>query len=139
MTLGSLPIALLGLCGCQLFVADADREVYRLIEQRQMAALGQAADVRLNYGTDRGAPGDPYAFVPHPVTPEIPVEFSQTSPANADGVGDPEVDRQQGAQPSNADSDPPSEVPDEQAVEGADDPADAPITEDQAEDELRFV
>ena len=91
MTLGGLPIALLGLCGCQLFVADADREVYRLIEQRQTAALGQATEVRLNYRPDLGSQSDPYAFVPHPVTPEVPEEFTQTSPASVDGPSDAEA------------------------------------------------
>jgi len=71
-------LALVG--GCELFVADADREVYRLIEQRQLAALGQATDVRLSdEAIDIGSASDPYAFVPHPVTTEVPAEF-KTAP-----------------------------------------------------------
>ncbi len=75
------PLALV--CGCDLFVADADRQVYRLIEQRQLAALGQATNVRLsNEAIDIGPAADPYAFVPHPVTTEVPDEFKTAPPAD---------------------------------------------------------
>ena len=77
---GTLPL----LGGCGLFVADADREVYKLIQQRQLAALGQATDVRLNdEAIDIGSASDPYAFVPHPVTTEMPAEFKTAPPAVA--------------------------------------------------------
>ena len=72
--------------GCDLFVADADREVYRLIEQRQLAALGQATDVRLSdKAIDIGSASDPYAFVPHPVTTEVPTAF-KTAPLAVEDV-----------------------------------------------------
>lgn len=67
-----------------MFIADADREVYKLIEQRQLAALGQATVVRLSEeAIDVGPAGDPYAFVPHPVTTEVPAEFKTAPPAAA--------------------------------------------------------
>ncbi len=39
--------------GCQLFVNDADREVYKLIQERQQAALGQTSDVQINREIER--------------------------------------------------------------------------------------
>ncbi|MCZ6655243.1 MAG: hypothetical protein O7D91_19725, partial [Planctomycetota bacterium] len=75
-----------------MFVADADREVYKLIQQRQLAALGQATDVRLNdEAIDIGSVGDPYAFVPHPTTTEVPAEFKTAPPVPVEHQ--PEQDR----------------------------------------------
>ena len=69
--------AVIGLSGCHAwFLADADREVYRLIEQRQQATLGETHAVRL--GAENGAAsrgGDKYDFVPHPVDPGVPSAF----------------------------------------------------------------
>ena len=65
------------LTGCQSwFVADADHEVRRLIEQRQRAALGEthSADVGGEDGRI-GSSEDMYSFVPHPVDPDVPEAF----------------------------------------------------------------
>ena len=84
-------IALCGLLcasGCQWAVDDADRDVYRLIENRQHAAIDRATDA--NIGRERWpawekSEGDPpdqkHAFVPHPVDSQVPASFTQ--PASA--------------------------------------------------------
>ncbi len=116
-------LALVG--GCGLFLADADREVYKLIEQRQLAALGQATDVRLDdEAIDIGAPGDPYAFVPHPVTTEVPPEFKTSPPAEeppADDQGDVIDDPAADPAPAPAlDEDLPEQERDSESVPGED-------------------
>ena len=142
MILGGLPVALLGLCGCQFFVADADREVYRLIEQRQMAALGQATDVRLNYEQDGGVQSDPYAFVPHPVIPEIPEEFTKTAPDSVEPPDPPDPDDGEAVQLPGADLGPPPDLLDEPATDADDDaavdpPPDAESAEEQGNGSVR--
>ena len=107
---GALPIV----AGCGLFVADADREVYRLIEQRQLAALGQATDVRLNNeAIDIGSASDPYVFVPHPVTTEVPAEFKTVPPAAEEPPVDDQADVSDEPSPAPA----PAPVPDEDGSE----------------------
>ncbi len=78
--------------GCQLAVYDADREVYRLIEKRQQAALGKAQDARIDQerwpawkrppvaGAD-----SPYRFVPHPVDSKVPSSFDKVATQPAGG------------------------------------------------------
>jgi len=62
---------------CQSFVINnADKNVYRAIEERQRDALGATTDV--NIGSESGhigPPGEMYDFVPHPTTLDIPPEF----------------------------------------------------------------
>ncbi len=100
--------------GCDLFVADADREVYKLIQQRQLAALGQATDVRLNdEAIDVGSAGDPYAFVPQPVTTEVPAEFKTAPPAAEEMPVDDQADVSDEPSPAPA----PALVPDEDRSE----------------------
>ena len=107
---GTLPLV----GGCDLFVADADREVYRLIEQRQLAALGQATDVRLSDEViDIGPAGDPYVFVPHPVTTEVPAEFKTVPPAAEEPPVDDQADVSDEPSPAPA----PAPVPDEDGSE----------------------
>ena len=69
--------AVVGLSGCHAwFLADADREVYRLIEQRQLAALGETHDARLGAESGVASRGrNQYDFVPHPVDPAVPPAF----------------------------------------------------------------
>ena len=67
-------VALIGLLcasGCQWAVDDADRDVYRLIENRQRAAIDRTTDTRIDrehwpqwdkpYG---GPPDEKYDFTP---------------------------------------------------------------------------
>lgn len=75
--------------GCGLWAADADREVYRLIEQRQMAALGTTSEARVEDPTGEPRRGDLYSFVPNPISPDVPEEFTG-SPAEArEGLDEP--------------------------------------------------
>ncbi len=74
------------LAGCQWVVDDADREVYRLIEQRQQASLGAVADATIDrervlkkFGSEI------YSFAPRPTDPHVPAEFltpATTQPAS---------------------------------------------------------
>ncbi len=73
--------------GC--FETRADREVYRLIEQRQMAALGQTSEVRLSQQPVANRT-DPYSFVPHPTDMEVPEAFRKAAePPAEDGAAGP--------------------------------------------------
>ncbi len=128
-----------------MFVADADREVYKLIQQRQLAALGQATDVRLNdEAIDIGSAGDPYAFVPHPTTTEVPAEFKTAPPVPVEDQS--EQDRaSQGVLDEHTarELDSPSEPLQDNGAELLDDdqadPALEPGSEEEAEqDELYF-
>ena len=96
--------AVMGLSGCHAwFLADADREVYRLIEQRQQAALGEARDVHL--GVESGVlsrSDDKYDFVPHPVDPGVPPAF-RARPEGASQSNQPEA---AGDEPAPTDADP---------------------------------
>lgn len=127
-----------GLCGCDLFVTDADREVYKLIEQRQLAALGETTDVRLSEeGTRASALGDPYAFVPHPVTPEVPPEFASVAPQEGNpGAGDDAPqDQEPPPEEAGAEQDAPATDPDSPQPIGDTLDEDPPQDED---DELDF-
>ncbi len=73
-------IGMLMLGGCQWFVDDADREVYRLIESRQRAALGETRTVRIDQERPPIAVGaGSYAFVPHPIDSQVPASFALTT------------------------------------------------------------
>lgn len=62
--------------GCQLFVDDADREVYRLVEKRQIQAVGVAHDMQIDSERVPITLSDTARdFVPHPVTSETPESF----------------------------------------------------------------
>ncbi|MCK4658355.1 MAG: TolC family protein [Phycisphaerae bacterium] len=67
------------LTGCSWHIDSADREVQRLIEGRQAAALGETHSA--DQGKETGAIGDRggmYDFVPHPVDPKVPEAFRPT-------------------------------------------------------------
>jgi len=79
-----LPLLFIG--GCQWFVDDADREVYRLLGRRQQESVGESSNVRISDGktasSDLAGPKkhDPaYDFVPHPVDAEVPESFKRTT------------------------------------------------------------
>ena len=80
-----LALTLCLLAGCQWFTDDADREVYRLIEGRQQAAIGETRDVAIG-GETSPAPigGDPYTFAPHPVDSDVPEAFERLRPEPED-------------------------------------------------------
>jgi len=66
--------------GCAAHVIDrTDRGVYRVIEDRQRAALGATSDSHIGpeVGDVRGG-SEMYSFTPHPTTPEVPEPFRQT-------------------------------------------------------------
>ena len=65
------------LCGCRTWLIDgADGPVYRLIEERQGAALGAASDVHLGAESgDLGSTGRMYRFTPSPVEAGLPEAF----------------------------------------------------------------
>ncbi|UCG17730.1 MAG: TolC family protein [Phycisphaerales bacterium] len=72
-----LALICLAPAGCQQwFIQSADREVRKLIESRQQAALGEvhSADVGPEDGRVGGS-GDMYSFIPHPVEPQVPESF----------------------------------------------------------------
>jgi outer membrane protein TolC len=76
--------------GCQLFTADADREVYSLVDKRQEDAVGVKHDARIDHAkperTKRSTPPqrqEPYAFVPNPASSEVPKSFQ--TPASQPG------------------------------------------------------
>lgn len=82
-TVGFLLIALFPIAGCKSYLIDrTDRGVYRLIEDRQKAALGATSDA--NIGPESGETGarmaprtsnEMYSFTPHPTDPAIPEPF----------------------------------------------------------------
>ncbi|HSW44449.1 MAG TPA: TolC family protein [Phycisphaerae bacterium] len=81
---------LAALAGCQWAVDDADREVYRLIETRQQAAVGRTADAKIDRErwpdwnkTYNGNTDNRHAFVPHPVDNEIPESFRRAATQSA--------------------------------------------------------
>ncbi len=72
--------ALLGIVlagGCTRWVIDdSDRNVYQVIRQRQLDALGETHDVQLSPETGQlESADDMYAFVPTPVEAQIPESF----------------------------------------------------------------
>jgi len=65
--------------GCAAwYAADADREVYGLIDQRQQQAIGIRSDA--SAGEPKGPPrvgSEGYAFAPHPLDPTVPESFTR--------------------------------------------------------------
>ncbi len=90
-------------CGCQWFIDDADREVYRLLDRRQMDALGEKHDARLAREKGPWKTGsDAYEFVPHPIDSGIPEAFTRAAPkaAHDDGEAEDEGAADSGAEAS---------------------------------------
>ena len=74
-------------CSCQSHVINrTDRDVYRLIEDRQNHALGTTSDADIGAETGDAATGvRRYSFTPHPVEPGLPPAFqTPVEPAGAD-------------------------------------------------------
>jgi outer membrane protein TolC len=96
---------LLLLAGCQLFLDDADRQVYKLIDTRQKEAIGATSDARLPRPIASTGQRDPfgadesrYDFVPNPVDNEVPeafqrpaVEFPTTQPSETPSTRPAEI------------------------------------------------
>ncbi len=66
--------------GCQLYVNDADRQVYKLIEKREQQAIGTrpASDIDKEI-VPQAVPRSAYDHVPSPTKPDIPDAMRATS------------------------------------------------------------
>ncbi|MCC7294038.1 MAG: TolC family protein [Phycisphaerales bacterium] len=88
------------IAGCErAIIREADREVYSLIQRRQIDALGETHDARL--GDETGlvtGGGDPYALVPHPTDAKLPPSFGPR-PATAEPTDDAQVPNPMEGQP----------------------------------------
>lgn len=75
--LTALSMVIPALAGChEYFIHDADREVHRLITERQQGALGETHSADLGPEEGRiGSTAGLYDFVPHPVDPAVPEAF----------------------------------------------------------------
>ncbi len=97
-------------CGCEARrINRMDREVYRLIEGRQEAALGDTHDVRIDREDGETSASDRmYSFNPNPVEPGVPEPFRKP----AAPVESPEAEGNRGAGEDSRTSDiPTSEEP----------------------------
>jgi outer membrane protein TolC len=103
---GVIFVSLLGvLGGCQTYLNDADREVYKIIEQKQAEALGEPHDSHVGDVRARTAIGDDaYAFAPNPVDPSVPEAF--VTPA--DPPARPIATQPTASQPTDEPIDPPT-------------------------------
>lgn len=80
----------LSVCGCSTLVERTDRQVYQVIEQRQLAALGETHDARIADTPDEvGTDARMYRFNPRPLDPGIPDSFIKKPDAPADQDGRP--------------------------------------------------
>jgi outer membrane protein TolC len=81
----------LQVAGCaKWYAGDADREVYGLVDRRQRQALGIPSDAEIeDPKSARRVGSEAYAFVPHPIDPDVPESFTrkretpETAPAEA--------------------------------------------------------
>jgi len=90
--------------GCQSTLIDrTDRGVYRLIEERQKAALGATSNA--NIGPESGEitnAGEMYSFTPHPTDPSVPEAFRRPRPSIAGGAGSSSEPAAQATPPDGA-------------------------------------
>ncbi len=112
--------------GCKSHIIDrTDRGVYRLIEDRQQAALG--ATTNTNIGPESGQitdTGDMYDFTPHPTDPDVPEAFRKPRQDNRAAI---ETSSEPGAQATIQD---PAFAPGEVSQNAeAEEDAPAPLTE----------
>lgn len=78
---GSLALTMAVWAGCQWAVDDADREVYRIIEKRQLQAINEVHNARIDEERSPIRPGETaYNFVPHAVESEVPAGFLAAPP-----------------------------------------------------------
>ena len=84
--------AALVLAGCRSAIIDrTDRGVYRLIQERQSAALGATSDATLAPETGEIAPHKGmYSFVPGPIDSGVPESFQHSPPSAATAAPDEE-------------------------------------------------
>ena len=85
--IGGATAGLLMLSGCQWFLDDADRQVYKLVDTRQKEAIGANSNMRLPRAIASagqrdafGARESRYSFVPNPVDAEVPEAFTRPAP-----------------------------------------------------------
>ena len=79
------------LCACRSTVQQTDRDVYRLIDERQRSAVGIAVDSRVAVEETEAPHDRAYAFTPQPRPSGIPAPFDQARPpAATSGPGEPE-------------------------------------------------
>jgi len=72
-TVGATSILCPLLAGCQVFVEDADRQVYKLIEQREQQAIGQKPDATIDEEhVPRPVPPTAYDRVPSATQSAVP-------------------------------------------------------------------
>ncbi|HOA74006.1 MAG TPA: TolC family protein [Phycisphaerae bacterium] len=89
--------------GCQWFVDDADREVYRLVEKRQVEAVGVAHDMRIDTEKVPIKIGETAReFVPHPVDSDLPASFKVAAVATAPAIPSVTLESEDGS--TDADS-----------------------------------
>ncbi len=76
--------------GCQLYVEDADKQVYKLIEQRERQAIGQKPDATIDKEhVPLSVPDTAYEHVPSPTSPTIPPEMLVSSRPSAEPLTPP--------------------------------------------------
>ncbi|MFH0980345.1 MAG: TolC family protein [Planctomycetota bacterium] len=76
--------------GCSWYLNDADRQVQRLIDDRQTAALGETHPAGLGEETGRlGDQSSLHAFVPHQVDSSVPKAFAPTTQPAAEPAASP--------------------------------------------------
>jgi Outer membrane efflux protein len=74
--------------GCrQPWINDADREVAKLIDQRQRAAIGVVSDTSV--GPEAGMTGSKsmYSFLPSPIDADVPDAFRRATPTDNESPG----------------------------------------------------
>ena len=72
--------------GCRSFLIDrTDRQVYDVVRDRQLAALGATSPTNIGLETgDAELPESMYSFNPHPVRAEVPKPFRSSATRNED-------------------------------------------------------
>jgi outer membrane protein TolC len=81
---------LTGLAGCQLFVDDADRQVYKLIEQRERQATGLTPDSKIDKEyVPQPVPKSAYKHVPSATQSAIPPAMEAKSPPSTEPLEAP--------------------------------------------------
>ncbi len=84
--------------GCtRQVIRDSDRDVYRLLQERQRTAIGATSDVNIGPESGDSSPNERmYSFTPRPVDSEVPDSFQSASNA-AQEIPPPDNASQTGA------------------------------------------
>lgn len=86
--------------GCQVFLDDADRQVYQLVDKRQEQAIGSDNRMRLVRPDGKASisqiskQDEAYQFVPHPIDSNVPESFRRTSTQPATTSAESSVERE---------------------------------------------